>query len=313
MLVVGVLLNKVPEGGRRMAVIGLTLVALLTPSFATAIVPGISQPIQHPVPGGEWLAASAAPDGSFDLYLIQGSADNILALGETPWFEGTPDLSPDHRHIVFASDRDGSLDLFVMDLDPLGNPSGTRRLTHDPGAEIEPSWSPNGTKVLFSNLTRGRSTIAVVDAGDGSVVSLTSGGTEISPTWSPDGRSIAFAAPSTASPRNFDIWVMDADGAEQRAVIDATRADIGPRWSPDGRSIAFTGAGAHSWDVLVADIDGTGARNLTPATNTSDQAFGWSLNGSRLMFLSQRSHTGGNFLYDMDARDGSGVQLLIRL
>ena len=51
------------------------------------------------------------------------------------------------------------------------------------------------------------------------------------PAWSPDGRQIAFV-------RSYDIWVMNADGSEQRRLASGAARDRSS-WSPDGRTIAF--------------------------------------------------------------------------
>lgn len=136
---------------RRAAGAALVIVAVVLPSVAAEVVPGVKQPPEFPLPGGMWVAGAAAPDGSTDLYLIKGSADDMIAYGETPWFESGAVLSHDRRHIVFSSDRFGSMDLFVMDLDVDGITIGTRRLTTDDTAdEKAPSWSPDDSEIVFA-------------------------------------------------------------------------------------------------------------------------------------------------------------------
>jgi len=62
----------------------------------------------------------------------------------------------------------------------------------------------------------------------------------------------------------------------------------------------------------VANADGTSVRLLTPATPGSDFPLWWSPDGSKILFGSDRSRTGGTFIYMMDP-DGSDVQLVMRI
>lgn len=57
----------------------------------------------------------------------------------------TPAWSPDGRRVAFASDRNGSYDLYVMNADG----SGLRQLTHHPASDFAPQWSPDGRTLAF--------------------------------------------------------------------------------------------------------------------------------------------------------------------
>jgi len=294
---------------RRAAGVFLMAMAVATPVLAAHHLSGVRQPPQYPIPGRPWLAVSAAPDGASDLYLMKGDADHLLSLGETPWTEGSAALSPDHRHLAFASNRYGSYDLFVMDLDASGNPIRTRRLTGRPGDESEAAWAPDGRRIAYT-VRRGRSSaIHVIKASGGTPKALA--GNALNPEWSPDGRWIAYSAPDPTDRTDYDIWVMHPDGSHPRAIIDATPTDWSPRWSPDGSRIAFTGESDDRWGVYLADINGTRIQGVMTDPD-ANEAFGWSPDGSKILFLSDRSHTGGTFLYFMDA-DGTNVQLALRL
>lgn len=60
---------------------------------------------------------------------------------------------------------------------------------------------------------------------------------DFSPAWSPGGTMIAY----THSPGGFatDVWVMQADGSNQRVRVQSSRTDQRPTWSPDAAHIAF--------------------------------------------------------------------------
>ena len=60
--------------------------------------------------------------------------------------------------------------------------------------------------------------------------------------WSPDGRTIAFTRiPPGLNDSHHDLWLMDADGTNERILVPDIRAmhGLGPVWSPDGERIAY--------------------------------------------------------------------------
>src|SRR2546427_257560 len=93
------------QAGRTTRVALLVAFALVARSVAANLLPGVKQPPQYPIPGRPWLAVSAAPDGTADLYLMKGDAKHLTALGETSWTEESAALSPNRRQVLFPSNR----------------------------------------------------------------------------------------------------------------------------------------------------------------------------------------------------------------
>lgn len=91
---------------------------------------------------------SAMPDGS-DITVIL-SEDGIMS-----YF---PSLSPDSRKIAFTSNRDGSTEIYVMNVDG----GHLRRLTDDPGLDEYPTWSPDGQWIAFHSNRDGDFDIYIV-------------------------------------------------------------------------------------------------------------------------------------------------------
>jgi Tol biopolymer transport system component len=81
-----------------------------------------------------------------------------------------------------------------------------------------------------------------------------------------------------------------------------------PSWSPDATWIAYSCSRGDKVDVYIAKTDGSAVRNLTEGSPDFDSAYGWTPDGQHVLFLSDRSHTGGVFLYFMDL-DGRNVEL----
>jgi len=101
-----------------------------------------------------------------------------------------------------------------------------------------------GTLVFQSDIRgpenpQGRAHIYTIDLSTGTIIALTSGRDhhDENPRWSPDGRRVAFKSTRGG---NYDIYVMDADGANVARVTDHAAPDHDPVWMPDGQSLIFS-------------------------------------------------------------------------
>jgi parallel beta-helix repeat protein len=95
----------------------------------------------------------------------------------------------------------------------------------------------------------------------------------------------------------------DRNGGDGIHVDHSGGAEINPFWSPDGKRVVFQDSHGTSWDLYVANADGTGLRQLTsgPAQDTKPQ---FSPDGSRIAFVSDRDGSPGLYLI---SPDGSGL------
>ena len=213
-------------------------------------------------------------------------------------FDSGPDWSPDGRRIAFASDRDGSFEVYVMNADG----SGVTRLTKNDAVDVSPTWSPDGRRIAFSSTRDGSFEIYVMNADGSGVTRLTvNDAYDVYPAWSPDGRHIAFDSDRDG---NREIYVMNADGSGVTRLTDHGADDFTPAWSPDGLRIAFTSGSGGNTEIYVMDASG-----FTRLTNNDvdDVTPAWSPDGRRIAFASERD---GNLeIYVMNA-DGSGVTRL---
>ncbi|NOX62828.1 MAG: TolB family protein [Chloroflexi bacterium] len=223
-----------------------------------------------------------------------------------------------YGQLVFASARSGNLDIWVMDL-----ASGeTTQLTTDTANDVEPIWSPDGTRILFGSV-RDRANeihdlwIMNADGSDQRRLLDWPQSYEWGATFSPDGEWIAF---TTTRDYNYEIYVMKADGSEE--PINLTQRDSlesYPNWSPDGRWLAFVSDRDGGWDIWKMDVEACLAARLageegeTPACeaqkltpdNPDDDFFPrWSPDSARIAFESRRQAT--RDIYIMDA-DGGNV------
>jgi Tol biopolymer transport system component/PKD repeat protein len=183
--------------------------------------------------------------------------------------------------MVFISNRDGNYEIYVMNSDG----SEQTRLTDNPTVDQEPSWSPDGTKIVFVREGTGGGTSEIyVMNSDGSEQTNISNNPahEHFPTWSPDGEKIVF---SSYNGSDHEIYVMNSDGSEQTNISNNPETDAVPSWSPDGTKIAFASYRDGNSEIYVMNSDGSEQTRLTnnPTIDTSPD---WSPDGEKIVFRS---------------------------
>jgi TolB protein len=142
--------------------------------------------------------------------------------------------------------------------------------------DTSPSFSPDGSKIVF-NSDRGGSQQLYVMNSDGSGVTRVSfgDGKYGTPVWSPRGDLIAFTKMYSGK---FYIGIMRPDGSGERLLTESW-LDEGPSWSPNGRVIVFhrqfPSSGGRSGNVRLYTVDLTGhnLRELLTPMDASDPAW----------------------------------------
>ena len=200
--------------------------------------------------------------------------------------------------IVFTSMRDGNFEIYVMDADG-GN---QQNLSNHPLHDMEPDWSPDGTKIAFiSDRNDGVYQIYVMDADGKNQTRLTDGPQEKrEPDWSPDGGKIAFTV--RADRRNEwepHIAVMDADGRNRERLEDRASE---PSWSPDGGEIAFVSTRDGDPEIYMIGADGQGLERVTHDL-ASQQRPAFSPDGRRIAYMAHHEGFGHISVVDSDGRN----------
>ncbi len=113
---------------------------------------------------------------------------------------------------------------------------------------------------------------------------------------------------------NSEIYVMDADGKNQRRLTNHPAIDFSPSWSPDGKQIAFSSyRNGGNIQIFVMDSDGQHPIRLSDGANDKNPA--WSPDGQKIAFSSSLVFAGfdaqeGDYeIYLMDT-DGSNRRKL---
>jgi Tol biopolymer transport system component len=215
--------------------------------------------------------------------------------------EGTTlafDLSPDGRSIVF--DLLGQLWRLPA---RGGDARAITDAVRDTAEDLDPSWSPDGRRIVFRAERRGRTGLWLLaaDSDRAQPRQLTQledpRGYDGDAAWSPDGRTIAFARvvpPSRGRRPRSRVELLDVTSGAVRElpVADTTLRYVSdPAWEPGGRRLAVVAAPAHGqyggrvWAIETA----TGATTpLTPA-GTRAHAPAFSPDGRRIAFFAPDS------------------------
>jgi dipeptidyl aminopeptidase/acylaminoacyl peptidase len=159
-----------------------------------------------------------------------------------------PAWSPDGSQLVFASSRDGDLDLYTQHL---GQTDITPLTTNDVDDD-QPSWSAVANRIAFASSRGATRDVWTMNPDGSDLVQLTGDeGNEEGPAWSPDGSKIAFSSDREGT--SF-IYVMNADGSEVERLVAGSAIEDDPTWSPDGRFIAFQRSPSPS-AIVIVDVE----------------------------------------------------------
>ena len=210
----------------------------------------------------------------FDLFTANPDGSNRRRLTDYGIYTAEATLSPDGRRLVFTSLKDGDLELYTMNVDG----SDIRRLTNAPGYDGGAFYSPDGRQIVYR-------------------------------AWHPTGDSLHayqdLLRQGLVRPNRMEIWVMNADGTNQRQITNLGGANFAPFFTPDGTRIVFSSnyknPRSRNFDLYLVNLDGSNLEQIT--TDTEFDGFPmFSPDGKELVWASNRHapQPGGTDIYIAD-------------
>lgn len=123
---------------------------------------------------------SRKPDAQPVVFTVRLDGSDRRELGREPMSMTLRTVSPDGRRIVFASERDGNMEIYTMDL----GSKRLRRLTANKVYDGFPVWSPDGRQIVFVSDRNGSREVHVMDADGANPRRLIrSNGAQVGPVW----------------------------------------------------------------------------------------------------------------------------------
>jgi Tol biopolymer transport system component len=201
-----------------------------------------------------------------------------------------PALAKDR--IIFANNGPSAAELFIANADG----TGERKLLSTSGMDYSPSFSRDGTWIVFTSERNGSADIYRVHLDGSGLERLTDDPSfDDQAVLSPDGSRLAFV--STRGRGTADIWILDLESRRLRNLTGGAGGNFRPQWSPDGKWIAWSSdrntvvrrrsprnfEQVQEASIYVIQADGGGLRRLTPAGLFTGSPT-WSPDGKQVAF-----------------------------
>lgn len=199
--------------------------------------------------------------------------------------------------IVFHSDRDGDLEIYVMD----ATGENVQQLTFNSCDDGWPSWSFDGKMIFFESDCDGNWEVFRVNSDGSNLTQLTHTATAGNgeATLSPNGNVIVFQSDLEGT---YDLYLMGAEGDDMMLFVYSETKYLGwPDWSHDGRYIVYDAG--DSINVIDTDI----WEDSSIRVNATIGLPRWSSDDSQIAYISHEN--GSADIYTMN-RDGTQVQRL---
>jgi eukaryotic-like serine/threonine-protein kinase len=222
-----VYLPSVPWSARRLVVVDSSSQTPLAAPPHAYVTPRVS-------PDGRRVLLGVADNGEH-LWSYDLSAGTLTQLT----FEAAnraPIWSADGQRVVFASNRNGALNLFAL---PAGGDGNAERLTTTESLQLPGSWSPDGQTLAFmeQNPSTGRDIWLRRRNGDRAPF-VGGEADESAPRFSPDGRWIAYVSNESGQ---AEVYVRAVNGEGVRRVSADGGAE--PVWRRDGSALYYRSYG----------------------------------------------------------------------
>ena len=190
-------------------------------------------------PDGSKIAFLSDREENWEIWVMNADGTEQKRLTYFYGQDSSPTWSPDGTKIAFSSLLGGQYEertIYMIDANPVGyldpKPGLTKLTNFDTymrWQDMDPTWSPDGSKIAFSENQGGVGIFVVNADGTGQTRISDYPASDRNPAWSPSGSRIAFVSDRDG---NHEIYAMNADGTGQHNLTNDEGYDRDPAWSP---------------------------------------------------------------------------------
>ena len=244
---------------------------------------------------GQWLGVGWNRGNDAEGKPIRGSYLLNLTTGEKTHLPNplnhNSSFSPDGQFLIGAQyTPDGKTELYEYDLK---TKTATVIAAH-PNWEFKPSYSPDGTSIVFNSYRTGNSEVYVYNRSDQSMQQLTHHESYDSHgEYSPDGSKILFhrhVQTKAEGVYDFDIYVHDLTTEEESKLISSPQEESYPSWGPEGKHVVFSYNKEDQPNINQLYImHPDGSLNQLTGGSWKDSYAQWTRDGKYIYFNSDRN------------------------
>ena len=253
-------------------------------------------PANAQVIGKQYLASTMDEKGARQV-AHQFAADIIAAFGGKSLF-GT------HIYYVHQASSRSPKEIWVMDPDG----KNQRQITHYNSLTIEPSISPDGSKIAFTSFVKVRPAIFVFSVDPVRDLRFYNQDASVNaqPSFTPDGKQIVYSSSARGCCR---IFIANVDGSGFRPITSSSFIDSEPKVNPKGGSIVFSSGRSGPEQIYMMNMDGADIERLSDGTGEASNP-AWNPDGQHIAYAWTRGYAAGRFnVFVMDIGSRSYVQL----
>lgn len=170
-----------------------------------------------------------------------------------------PRASPAGNQVVYESNADGNLELYLLNLEGLNLAQITpeqikpKRITYNETDDGSPAFFPDGQQLVFVSSRNEVNQLYTIGIDGKNEKHFNPNRYDCyNPTVSPDGKTIAYVS---ARDGDMEIYLIDADGQNERRITGDIGVSIQPAFSPDGRHLAYVSDRSDTFHIYLMDFD----------------------------------------------------------
>lgn len=267
----------------RKILVGLAVVSVFASCAPTAERRPVSLREKTPEAGalpGEIAYVQDLAVGESAIYIKDLETNGRAQVNTPPGYSSSPAFSPDGNEIAYSVTRANGFSNLWMST----RTGAPRRLTAGNTTDDYPTWSADGTELVFASLREDSTNWQLyrMDADGGEAEQVgPSDGENVYPDWSPVADEVVFTRRD--GDNNYKLYVLDLGTGDTRQLTTGGGDDLFPRFSPDGDKVVFSSNRREDvWQLYIVDV-ASGDLTRVIGSDSLDRFPDWSPDGEYIV------------------------------